>query len=168
MPYRLQPAFLLPPQGSHAPAAPGSQIPDCSHPSDSQSHTQSQAQASLLSLGPPAHPASPAVDPRVGEKTLGSPGDSFCFVQVPEVKLPTPHYLCARGVGTGHITFQGLLRALVNQHTQLRLQLSQRKVRMMKTEVGGGKGTPAKSSSPECPTLAAATPEFDFLLRLHW
>lgn len=115
------------PWGSHAPAAPGNQTPGCSHPSGSQSHTQIRAQAFPLSPGLPAHPASPAGHPRAGEAILGSLRRQFLFHSGSRDKnLPHP-YLCACGVGAGHVTFQGLVWALANQHVQLRLQLPQGK-----------------------------------------
>lgn len=65
--YRLQPASPVTPCGSRAPAAPGNQIPGCSHPSGSRSHRQTLAPASPPSPGPLAHPASPTGDPRARE-----------------------------------------------------------------------------------------------------
>lgn len=79
------------PWGSRAPAAPGSQIPGYSRPSGRPSHRQIRAQASPLSPGPPAHPASPAGDPRAEEAILGHLDDSFGLAQVSELKSPSPH-----------------------------------------------------------------------------
>lgn len=107
------------PWGSRAPAAPGNRTPGCNHPSGSLSHTQTQAQASPLSPGPPAHPASPTGDPRVRDTALRV----ICAARFVSLRslgkaLPLP-YLCACGVGARHVPFQRVLRALANHHIQL-------------------------------------------------
>lgn len=70
---------LLPPGGSRAPAAPGNRTPGCSHPSGSQSRTQTRAQVSPP--GPPAHPASPAGGPRAKEPISGSRAARFALLR---------------------------------------------------------------------------------------
>lgn len=78
----------------------------------------------LKVLTPIQHPQKGILEEET--QSSGHLGNSFCFFQFPEVNFLLP-YLCACGVGAGHITFQGLLHALASQHVQLRLQLPQGK-----------------------------------------
>lgn len=84
--------------------------------------------------------------------------------QVPEVKLPLPITCVLVELGLDISPSKWLLRAPLLTSTPSSDFSFPKEGEDDEDRSGRRKRVPAKSSSPECPTLAAATPEFDFLL----
>lgn len=126
MSYKIQPAFLLPPGAHMHQLLLGVKFLAAAIPAAvSLIHRFGlRLLLSLQVLPPIQHPQQGILGQR--RQSKGHWGDSFCLAPVSELKSPPP-YLCACGVGAGHITLQGLLWALANQRVQLRFQLPQGK-----------------------------------------